>query len=219
MATLDTKLSILTKLGIAFSLTVFDKESGCDSGKWVEQFSAARGGDMASEWFKDFVQYSNTFVIGGAEIKRYLSSLEVMYHSKLMPISKYIKRIRDYKNMNNYEELLKQHDYVYFILAIALGYGKIMAKSFDFKMHIRDIIVLVYLYMKHTPLNNFEIKRALQTNVNVKMSLLTLHSLGYISVLPLKNMAGSKRGGMRYIINENGIAVIHQVCMRMLSYL
>lgn len=152
-ADMGTKYAILSKLGFHFATTVYSDDAGCDRLKWVEIIAAARGLESAKEWYDDFIHHSHVFVIGSMEMKRILNRIDVMNHSKMYPISRYIKRMRDFKKLANYESLYRQQDFVNFILRIMIGYAKITSIKDAIALEPKELLILVILYSEHRTMN------------------------------------------------------------------
>jgi predicted transcriptional regulator len=223
-ATLDTKIAILSKLDVYYSITVYDENEGADRIKWMEQFSAARGLESAEEWRQAYTHFSHSFIIGGLEVRRILSALEVMNHSKLTPISRYIKRLHNYKRLQQYDELLRQNDFIYFLFTIAVAYGRLSANNNAYGLDKKELAILITLYLKHIPMSMEEIKPLVEMitpSYGMTQALTKMVKQGVIDKTshPYNRGKDKESKKFKYLINTEGNSIIHQVALKMLSYL
>jgi len=221
-ATLDLKLAILAKLDVHYSITVYDEVCGCDLPKWMEQFHAVKGGESALEWYNQYVHYSHSFIIGSLEVKRLLARLEVMMHSKMQPISRYIKRLRDYRKLNSYEALLKEGDFIYFMLKVCLGYTRIAAGADGLNLDRKELAILVLLYLEHRAMYSDEIKPILDLltpSYKMTSALDKLRKQNYIDAITHPSDRGKKVKRRSYMITQEGQVVVNNVILKILNYL
>lgn len=221
-ATMDTKFAILAKLGYHYAITVFDDERGCDRLQWMEQIHAARGSETALQWFDKFVHEEHCYIIGSFEVHRILNRLDVMYHSKLFPISRYIKRMRDFKKLAHYENLWKQQDFIYFMLKICFAYSKFSTIPTLFGIDKKDLLVLIFMYMEHRQMSYKELKELLDNvygSRKIGSSLNLLTKLEYVDRVGHPANYNNKQKVHYWMINENGLEIVRQLCLKILQYI
>lgn len=220
-ATLDTKIAILSKLDVHYSIITYD-DVGCDRLKLVEQISAARGLESAEEWRQEFSHYSHLFIVGDLEVQRILNRLQILHHSKFQPISRYIKRLRDFKRLENYESLLKEGDFIYFLLKVCIGYTRIAAIDNAFGMDKKELAILVLMYLEHRPLTSEDLKPMidmLTPSYSIPKALKKMAKQKLIDELSHPYNRGKVNKRYSYSISVEGQSVVLQICSRILSYL
>lgn len=220
-ATMDTKQALLCKLGFHFAMTIYDDTMGCDRSKWIEQIAAARGSEEATEWNDRFIHASSTFIIGSFEINRILNRLDVIHNSKMRPISRYIKRLRDYKRLGNYENLHRQSDFIYFILKVCVGFTRYSTAESVFGITNKELIILIYFYFEHRILRMPEIREAIgdiYPQKKVITALANLVKAGYLERMshPYKWKATNKN--FTWSMTEKGQEVIMKLCTKIFQY-
>lgn len=221
-ATLDCKIAILAKLDIHYVITVFDEHEGADLPKWMEIFQAAKGLESAKEYFDNYVHYSHSFVIGSLEVHRILNRLNVMHHSKFTPISRYIKRLRDLRKLGSYETLLKEGDFIYFLLKVCIAYTRIAAGDNSLGLDRKELAILVLMYLEHRPMNSEEIKPILDLitpSYKTTAALEKLRKQGLIEKTNHPYNRGKIIKKYTYLITEEGQSKVALVCSKILSYL
>lgn len=215
-ASLDVKLLILAKLNVNYAITIYDNKYGSDKINWVEQICAAQGVDGATKWYENYVHYSHSFVLASEEVHRLLNRLSAMHHSKIAPISNHIKRLRDYKKLQQYENLLKEYDFIYFLLKSFEGFIRLTEYDKTLGIARRELVTLIAIYLEHRPLTQREIARVCG-KVSARYSLNVLNKTKYIE----RTLNPSRRGNEdrhSYYITEEGDALIMKVCHKILQY-
>lgn len=221
-ATLDTKIAILAKLNVHYSITVYDEFAGCDLPKWSEQFRAAKGLESALEFYEQYVHYSHSFVIADLEVQRLLNRLSVMQHSKMQPISRYIKRLRDYRKLASYENLLKEEDFIYFLLKVCLAFGLLAAKNEAYGLDKKELAILVVMYLEHRSMTYVEVRDVIDKitpSYKTNTAMEKLRKQGLIDRTAHPNNRGKDQKKYLYLITEEGQSKVILICNKILSYL
>lgn len=221
-ATLDTKIAILTKMGFHYAITVYDDTEGCDIIKWNEQIRAARGLETALEWFDRYQQFSHTFIIGSFEVRRILNRLEVMYHSKMARITRYITRLRDQKIVAKYTKLKQEDDYIYFLLKTILTYQRILAYDKTLGLDKKELAILLYLYLEHRAMEIEEIDEHLMDvtiHLSTSKAIKTLLERKLIEKATHPYNFGKAAKRYSYLIAENGLDYVKSLTGKILTYL
>lgn len=219
-ATLDTKIAILAKLGFHYAITVYDDVEGCNIIKWNEQIRAAQGLETSKAWFDEFTQYSHTFILGSYEVRKILNRLEVMYHSKMFRISRYITRLRDLKRLKSYESLKKEDDFISFMLKVALGYARIAAADEKVGLTERELGILIYLYIEHTFLEHDQINEAVKeisSKYSTRKSLDILVQKKLVEKSKHPYNFGKQVKRYSYLCSESGLDLVRTVCSKILN--
>lgn len=221
-ATLDTKIALLAKLDVWYCMTVMDENEGSDRLKWTEQLNAARGEENAIKWFDNYVLFSHSMVYGSMEVQRLLARLEIMHHSKIYPISRYIKRLRDYKKLDSYEDLLKQGDFIYFLFKVAIGYSRIEAGDNALGVSKKELCALVLLYLEHRAMNVTEVQKEIDLITPSYGTYQALEKLRRQNLIEKTNHPfnrGKLKKKFTYMITTEGQSKINVIAKKILNYL
>ncbi len=221
-ATIDTKLAILAKLDVNYTLTVYDDGCGTDLPKWMEIFRAAKGGESSKEYFDNYVHYSHSFIIGDIEVKRRLSALEVLFHSRNMPISRYIKRIHSYKKLKQYDDLLREQDFIYFMVTVMMSYARVSANDNSYGLDKKEMAILLILYRNHTPMTSDKVKEFIDNltpSYKTTGALDKLAKQGLINKISHPDNRGKPIKKFTYMVNSEGTSVVNKICLQVLQYL
>lgn len=212
-ATFDTKCAILAKLGFHFATTVYS-DRGCDMEEWLKIIQTAKGSRTDEKFWDDpFTHESQIFVEASFEVRRMLTRIDILTHSKMFPISRYIKRLRDYKKLAQYEQLYREQDFVYFILKICFGYTKLASIEGTKGVTQKQMMMLLLLYFEHRPMTKKEIHMQMVDvfrETSVQKSLDLLRGKGLIQRMGERHYTFS--------IADEGLDLIKNICLKLLQF-